>query len=1003
MDKPLFDFDSFFQDDGMNIPVLDVTASIEASLSQNNSHLTRLFNQKVDFVKSLLKSESTPVLFIASSNGKDSTTIVHIALEAQRQCIAEGSIPQNHPICISTIDTGVEQLPMQVFSNYAIGKIKAYAERHGINLLYDSAKPHILDEFAIKYVGAQSMLVNPTRNANCTDYFKITPSKKLLAKYRSQIGDSTSMICLVGSRVSESQRRAGNVAKMELDRSLPEALEELRKAKSSNPNKPKIVDLAPIWDLSDQDVFDLLRLFGKEIPSYFRSCGVLLEIYGASFNETCQLNISSTEELKGGAGCKNSGRYGCGICTVNPNDSTGESLLQHTHWRIIGAERILRVRDYLSRLSNSSRRAYHAKSYDPALGAIMLQPNVLRTRELTKVVRYLSQVTADSIDDAAAFNALCDLNKQDLHPGIHEIKQSGMDEETKNEYLEMYIQACKKPLTPYFTLDHAVLLSLLWSLYGVPSLPYQPLKIYSDVMSGRGRIPYPKLNSELPASASKVSTEPVPEPFVLPLYVDDYVHTENDRLEDLYIDYRSMSELIIGDSNNCSLDQKYKTTSQFECVAEIENDGLALSNVEIKIGKNYCSVEDYFSTIAPEIIAYGEKQLTHTVDVERSKPFKFNVELGGVTLFDTQALISGKARKRRTRFEATPRKRKKVDGRIVATRSSLRFYQPTSDPALSAQHSNSCHLLMSEGGKEYVRDFDIQDELDDGIKLIVDEDIFNLYFCELDGIERAIAKYESAYQMCRSLKKSVFSYQCEEVVYDLLNCSGIKVHPDYKSQFIKLLTRTNVFNQRGAFAYSSMSREELEAEVGANLKTMAQHRSEKAHYLLNQIRPARNEKRRAFKALLAMPIHERVGHFVKTRIGDMVEIANKELTKAKHSVGYAVEWHSFKPAMVSHLFYLRALSSWESFTNVALTQSEKKACSRLSLSDRQELVSAYVESLADLDLNTEIQASGAGRFSLELNNLRRTLMAVTLANEMAAIIAASEGKFRLSLLDELKF
>ena len=281
---------------------------------------------------------------------------------------------------------------------------------------------------------------------------------------------------------------------------------------------------APIRNLPTEQVFTTLELsgikpitrnlLGKTIPGFLPDFGLLLAIYGNANSDSCEIAVGT----KASAGCNGKSRYGCGVCTMVSTDSTQESLAKLDRWNALLQQELLRVRDYLFILSTQNKlRMFHAKAYDKVgFSRVAFQPNALRVEYLEKLVRYFAQLSIESIKRADAFKKLVDNNETHLHPGIKEIQNDpSLNAKARRAMLEMYTEQAQQPVIELFSLRHAVFLSFRWALDGVNSLPYRPLKIWDDLIQGRGWIPYPELKSDYEKRHGNVSivdkVNPLPE------------------------------------------------------------------------------------------------------------------------------------------------------------------------------------------------------------------------------------------------------------------------------------------------------------------------------------------------------------------------------------------------------------------------------------------------------------------------------------------------------------
>jgi 3'-phosphoadenosine 5'-phosphosulfate sulfotransferase (PAPS reductase)/FAD synthetase len=520
--------------------IIDVSNNIDITLiddllMQDNTALMAIaeqFHEGVGELKTLVR-DGRAYLFCPTSMGKDSTIVTLMALEAYRQLIAEDAISTDHPLIMSTVDTGGEAIPMKMYVRYARKRVLAYAQSHGINLIYDIVMPPINDEYFVKFNGGQKLIPNATRHGDCSVILKVDPSARYVKNLLQTLQEKNptgnfKVITCVGSRNQESQRRASNMKKQGIaSKSADELLNELQ---VEAVGKNTLYKYAPIKDWETSQVFDALRLAGTRpltkvagasIPGFLSDYGLLLEIYGNGSAETCDIAVGS----KATSGCNGKARFGCVYCTmVAAKDHSSTALAALPRWRVLGAENALRVRDYLFRLSvDIDARALHARAHDPVgFNRAALQPNTLKPKHLEKMVRYASQLSLDSQKGASEFKALVAQGREMEHEGYRDIANDpNMPPRTKKAFLEMYKECAQEPQLELFSERHAILLSFRFSIDGIGSAPYRPLAIWKQLESGKGWIPYPQLNSEyevLHGPVSLHSSKSLPEAVMMPIF-----------------------------------------------------------------------------------------------------------------------------------------------------------------------------------------------------------------------------------------------------------------------------------------------------------------------------------------------------------------------------------------------------------------------------------------------------------------------------------------------------
>lgn len=531
--------------------------------------VVRDFHDGVAELRQLI--ETGAILHCPTSQGKDSTIVSLMAIEAYRQAVAEGAIENTRPLILSTVDTGAEALPMKMYVRYCFKRVKAYAKACGIEgFRYDIVQPPINDQYFTKWAGATKLVPNATRHGDCSIILKVDPSERHVKKLMQEFSTNghyagAKVITCVGSRVQESSRRSTNMTRQGIAaKGVDSVLSEIEE---STLGGYPLYKYAPIRNWATDSVFDALRLAGakplqklansKGIPSFLANHGLLLELYGNGSNEVCAVSIGSNNS----SGCNGRSRFGCVVCTlVASRDHSSSALAKLERWRVLGAENSLRVRDFLFRLSTQvEARALHARAFDPTgFNRVALQPNTIQPRFLEKMVRFASQLTVDSIRAAAEFKALVEAGREMEHPGYREIAEDPfMPPKTKIAFLEMYKECAQDPacLNELFSLEHALLLSFRWSLDGVGSAPFRPLAIWLEISAGKGWIPYPKLNEEMTTPVTLQSDVRLPEAVMMPVMKNEDAKQfamEPFNLLDLWRRPADVSDLFDAD-RNCTI------------------------------------------------------------------------------------------------------------------------------------------------------------------------------------------------------------------------------------------------------------------------------------------------------------------------------------------------------------------------------------------------------------------------------------------------------------------
>ena len=876
------------------------------TVASDNNHLVAIHDEFLNVVtdiQRIIEHLTAPIIHIGFSNGKDSTLCLIATLEAYKRSIASGAIEADRLLLVSTIDTLIEALPMQFLVNYSKKYIADFAQKNNINMVHSITSPTLSNEYFIKYAGADKLINNPSRTGDCTNILKIDPAMRVLAKQKKTILNGKRVVSFTGSRNEESPRRLMNMRKQGVgNKAVDDVLADILLAADKSD-----IQFAPIRDWATEDVFDFLRIAGDDslysirdqrepIKTYFSDFALLLELYGKASNEACSIVVNASGKTES-SGCGGSSeRYGCNFCTRIVFDKSSTSISKKPYWDYLGTTDALRVRDWISRTaSNPDARTMHPKSVDPVFNRIMFQSNVLKSKYLEKMVKYASQLTVNSELKAKEFDDLIRQGRENEHEGYKSIiEDKNIHPKAKQQLLEMYKEGARKPYMPYFSVKHAVLLSLKWSMLGVSSAPYRPLKIWDDATKGKSVIPFPKLNSELPKSDWEMKSTPMIDPIVLRLHTKSF---EAKFFEEgsSFLSYweKPFSALDMFDHSNCQkIDNPigtYLIKSFFDHEYTVNKGEISLTiNIkkvnDAKTGRALNFSDDWvvkreietllqnkiFLFLKEEYNINNYSDLVFNSDEEayaavaKINELTKDIDSGNMSIcyLNKKSIFSGFKKeeiKSTAKRNATERVRlKSKPGTVIKTSTRCKFYTPTVTPNLEVKTSNFINMAIVDFNTQSESTIGVRGYMDDvisEIEPIMFDELAHFDWLDYGFYDKAIEIHDQFIESSIKNRRRdghgvnlVRRYTGYEPVSRLMNESGMMIEASYRKQFEKTLKRTHLLDECGAFDLQALSFDELTAHPSTI--SMTQHRSDKAEYLL-KVRAEKNIRRRALKKSMA--------------------------------------------------------------------------------------------------------------------------------------------------------
>jgi 3'-phosphoadenosine 5'-phosphosulfate sulfotransferase (PAPS reductase)/FAD synthetase len=857
-------------------------------------------------------------LNLGVSHGKDSSIILNGALDAMSRAIAQQIIKPDHPIVIITIDTKLEPEAIQSYVPFAQVNVKAFCEKNKIHAFVETFSPPIFQELMVLYAGAQKLPASAMsgRHSDCSLLWKVNVGIDALKNIKKNLPNEYQKavwISCSGSRNSESTRRKMNMQKQQVsDRKAQDLIAVINKDQLKKTGGT--FKFAPIADLSDNDVINYLihsgndpmasTLVNKRISAYGDNFGLLLAVYGEGSNDTCDVVAIDSENRAEAKSCGGKiARFGCSMCLQVSQNHSEIEIKKGIRWGRFG-DANNRFRDYLMRISTDVKyRAFHARAYDPASNNnVFLQPNVLKAKILEKMVWYASQISVDYTQTHQEALSLYKSGNIDKDVGVVDIENdSTLSPSVKAQYKKMYIdRLIERPMYELFSEKHAVLLSLMWSLHGVASLPYRPAAIFDMVKNGK-RIPYPLTNSELnikrasqglPVWTDKTAlNKTIPDALVARIITPakqsfselKSLHGDHLNIEHLQ-QYLPVSLSQYWENNNIQFDalggvintmsnlskhtRKFNLTYQLDMTTSVQLEtikaidvltgrAMSLSNdpalheklmeigrynfnihMESESEKYGMSIEEMMEILEEKADIYSVKRMHELND---QKSYISDVVYASPTL-----RVKPESTKN---FSARKRIFDKTSKSYSAGRASLKVYKAKTVSALEEQASHTVAYWLPEFSSTRQASIDIHnvDLLCDDEKkqsFVFDDFIFSQWM-NMGGWSTLLNTHNTQLRTRIENRTPVRTFSGTQAVYYLTTNSGLTTTKHFEMYMGTTLKRTEMFDSAGLFSLATKSYEEIKQHP--LVVDMATHRTQKVDHLL-AIRHIRNQRRVEIKA-----------------------------------------------------------------------------------------------------------------------------------------------------------
>jgi DNA sulfur modification protein DndC len=255
-------------------------------------------------IRELYLSDGRPWV-VGYSGGKDSTAVLRLVYEALLGLAQER---RHKPVFVVCSDTLVETPVVVGLISETLRKVQMAGLEAGLPVTTAMVTPDTRQTFWVNLLGKGYPA--PTRQFRwCTDRMKIDPVSEFITSKVAKYGE---VICVLGSRLSESSSRAQVMKRHKI--------EGKRLAKHST--LPSAFVYTPIERWSADDVWEYL--FSSDAP-WGGNHQALFDLYKDSNAGECPLVIDTSTPS-----CGNS-RFGCWVCTVVTKDKAIDGLIESGH------------------------------------------------------------------------------------------------------------------------------------------------------------------------------------------------------------------------------------------------------------------------------------------------------------------------------------------------------------------------------------------------------------------------------------------------------------------------------------------------------------------------------------------------------------------------------------------------------------------------------------------------------------------------------------------------
>ena len=256
-------------------------------------------------IREVYQSDEFPWV-LGYSGGKDSTAVLQLVWTAV------AGLPKKvrtKPIHVISTDTLVENPVVAAWVSRSLVEMNKAAEKKKLPIEAHRLVPTVENTFWVNLIGRG--YPSPRHKFRwCTERLKIMPSNEFI---RNTVRENGEAILVLGTRKSESAKRAANMKKYEAKRT--------RARLSPNRSLENCLVFSPIEEWQNDDVW--LYLMQEANPWGYSNKDLLTMYQGASEDGECPLVVDTTTPSCG------SSRFGCWVCTLVDKDRSMSAMIQN--------------------------------------------------------------------------------------------------------------------------------------------------------------------------------------------------------------------------------------------------------------------------------------------------------------------------------------------------------------------------------------------------------------------------------------------------------------------------------------------------------------------------------------------------------------------------------------------------------------------------------------------------------------------------------------------------